>query len=121
WVRAAAGVDTRVDDEPAAQCVHGEVHQGNVVFADGRAVLVDLEEAARLYAPPAWDLAYLVQRFCLTDAPAPAERGARLAAVAEGYGAPLPPLAATMQRIARLMLLTIVDAWVHDGVRTPVT
>lgn len=47
-----------------AQCLHGQVHPGNVIFGqDGEPLLVDFEESVQTYAPPAWDWAIFAQRF----------------------------------------------------------
>jgi len=114
--------EPRLDECPRAQCVHGEVHPGNVVFrsSDGAAVLVDFEESVHVFAPPAWDLAFLVQRFCLRDDPSRSVGLRRLAIVAEAYGDSLPALAAMMREAAWLSVATIVELRVSQGVVTPV-
>lgn len=52
---------------PQAQCVHGELHLGNVMFSlhDGSIILTDFEEVCDAWFPPSFDLAYLVHRFCM--------------------------------------------------------
>lgn len=50
-----------------AQPLHGELHRGNVIFYHGQPILVDFEESVHTYAPPAWDWAYFLQRFCFLD------------------------------------------------------
>jgi Ser/Thr protein kinase RdoA (MazF antagonist) len=104
---------------PGAQCVHGQVHPGNVIFqsSDGRAVLVDWEEAVHNYAPPAFDLAYFVQRFCLRDDPAPDILRQRLDTITAHYGE-LPPLADMMRQLAWMSIAAIVD-YQRQGIVTP--
>lgn len=123
WLqRMAAVFDPRTERWPGAQCLHGEVHQGNVMFhADGSAELIDLEETVHVFAPPAWDLAFLVQRFCLADEPSAETLRERLAALASGYGAPLPPLAGTMQQAAWFAMAVIFDLRLTGGLATPFT
>jgi hypothetical protein len=108
-------------DQQGAQCLHGEVHPGNVWFrtADGAAVLLDFEESVHVFAPPAWDLAYLVQRFCLRDEPQPGVLGRRLAAVTEGYGETLPRLAPVMRQLAWQAIAVVVHLRHSQGVVTP--
>lgn len=110
-----------LEELPNAQCVHGEIHAGNVLFrnSDGAAVLVDFEESTHLFAPPAWDLAFLVQRFCLRDQPALPEARRRVALVAEGYGQPLPELASIMRQAAWFTMATILDLRARHGIVTP--
>jgi Ser/Thr protein kinase RdoA (MazF antagonist) len=119
WVQALVeGFDPRMPDQPRAQCVHGEVHGGNVLFADNRAVLLDFEEATHVFAPPAWDLAYAVQRFCLAGAPTPEVAAARAASLARGYGQ-LPPLADAMKQVAWYMAAVALATWADEGLATP--
>lgn len=112
--------EPRFDALSDAQCVHGEVHPGNVLFRrrDGAAVLIDFEESVHLFVPPVWDLAFLVQRFCLRDNPPVSVVLERLALVADGYGKPLPPLAPMMRQAAWFLVATIVDLRI-TGVITP--
>ncbi len=111
----------RLDERPDAQCIHGEIHPGNVIFEDndGTAVLVDFEESAHVYAPPAWDLAWLVQRFCLRDGPSPSLLRQRLDAVTEAYGAPLPALPEMMRQAAWHSMVNIVSQYVFAHLLTP--
>ena len=117
WAREQAGwlrdlvesFDPRLHLLPSAQCFHGEVHPGNVIFSpQGEAVLVDFEESVHHFTSPAWDLAFLVQRFGLGDEPEEALRRERLAVVAEHYGAPLQGLSLMMRRIAWYSVLMLL-------------
>lgn len=113
----------RLDEYPGAQCIHGEVHPGNVLFRenDSAAVLVDFEESVHVFAPPVWDLAFLVQRFCLRDDPSPSVVLQRLAVVAEAYGSPLPNLTEMMRQAAWFSMAIIVDLRISQGVITPLS
>ncbi len=113
----------RLDESAGAQVLHGEVHPGNVMFRaeDGAAVLVDFEESVHVFAPPAWDLAFLVQRFCLRDDPPSSVALRRLSAVAEAYGAPVPALATMMRQAAWFSVAAVVELQVSHGVVTPVS
>lgn len=113
--------DPRLEEYPHAQCVHGEIHPGNVVFRSngGAAVLLDFEESVHVFAPAAWDLAFLVQRFCLRDDPPPSIRRQRLAVVADAYGSPLPGLATMMRQAAWCSIAAIVDLRMSQGAVTP--
>lgn len=122
WLRAmTAEFDPRLDARPHAQCLHGEIHPGNVIFraTDGAAVLVDFEESVHVFAPPAWDLAFLVQRFCLLDDPPPAVRRERLSVVADAYGGLGPDLPAMMRQAAWLSIAAIVDLRASQAAVTP--
>lgn len=111
------------DQASQAQCVHGEVHPGNVLFLvrDGAAVLVDFEESVHLFLPPVWDVAFMAQRFCLRDEPTPAAVRERLASFHEAYGYRGSSLAPMMRHIAWVSVMTIVDLWLTDGILTPVS
>ena len=102
---------------PEAQCVHGQVHPGNALFQGGAAVLVDWEEAVYNFAPPAFDLAYFVQRFCLRDAPSAEALRQRLDTIIAHYG-PLPALAEMMRQLAWMSMAAIVD-FQTQGIATP--
>lgn len=115
-------IEPDLHTQAGAQCIHGEVHPGNVIFrsCDGSPVLVDFEESVHLFAPPEWDLAFLVQRFCLRDSPSLDVLDQRLQRVALGYGGPLPELASVMRQIAWFTLATIVDLRISQGTVSPV-
>ena len=108
-----------LDRVEGAQCLHGEVHCANVIFDDGRAVLVDFEESVHTFAPPDWDLAFMVQRFCLEDRPAHAPARERVASMEEAYGSPLPPLAAMMRQTAWFSIAKIVALRSFWDIETP--
>ena len=99
------------DAMPGAQCLHAQVHRGNVLFqrSDNAPVLLDFEEAVQTYAPVSWDLAYLVQRFCLADAPDESAMRNRLSAVREAYGAAVPGLAEMMRQTSWFSMAILVD------------
>jgi hypothetical protein len=113
--------EPRLDERPGAQCLHGEVHPGNVLFRadDGAAVLVDFEESVHVFAPPAWDVAFLVQRFCLFDDPAPPLARERLAIVSRAYGARMVDVAGMMRQAAWFSIAAIVDMRLSQGIGTP--
>jgi thiamine kinase-like enzyme len=109
WAREQAGwlrnlaerFDPWLQRLPSAQCIHGEVHPGNVIFSqEGEAVLVDFEESVHHFTSPFWDLAFLVQRFGLGDAPEETLLKERLAVIAEHYGTSLQGLSWMMRQIA---------------------
>jgi hypothetical protein len=115
-----AEFNPRFDEDKGAQTLHAQIHRGNVVFlADGSPVLVDLEEAVHTYAPPEWDIAHLVQRFCLFDSPSPAILADRLAVIAKTYGAAYHGLAKMMRRIAWLSIAILVQDHLLDDAGAP--
>lgn len=116
-----AAYDPRFDRLPDAQCLHGQVHRGNVMFtAESQAVLLDWEEAVHLFAPPAWDLAYFIQRFCLHDAPAPEVLRERLDVIQSAYGRPLTGIAAMLRRSAWYSMTILLDLHAQ-GIRNPIS
>jgi hypothetical protein len=119
-VEMAERFAARFDELPGAQCLHGEVHPGNVLFRSGDdgAVLVDFEESVHVFAPPAWDLAFLVQRFCLGDDPAPGVARRRVSTAADAYAGPWPRLAPMMRQAAWFSVAVIVEARTAYGVIT---
>lgn len=102
----------------AAVCLHGEVHQGNVIMMGGEAVLVDFEEAVHVFAPPAWDQAYLVTRFCLHDDDAFARR---IGIAEAAYGRPFGAVAAAIQEVSHACIALLVDGWLRDGTPAPLS
>lgn len=69
--RASLSISARRYDRSfgggTAQCGHGDVTPGNVLFDDsGDAILADFEVSAFTYRPPVFDLASAVLRFCLS-------------------------------------------------------
>lgn len=124
WLAVMADrFEPRLDERPEAQCLHGEVHPGNVLFRvdDGAAVLVDFEESVHVFAPPAWDVAFLVQRFCLFDDPTPAVARERLAIVSRAYGPRVADLAWMMRQAAWFSVAAILDMHLSQGIVTPPT
>jgi hypothetical protein len=128
WAAAHAGQLSAVaasgtfdwHERGAAQCLHGELHAGNVIFCPTGAVLLDFEEAVHVYAPPLWDLAYLVQRFCLADYPEPSLLARRIEVIRREYGPlPLDGLAAMMQEIACFALCVLLDLRINRQLICP--
>jgi len=111
------GFQARCDLLPGSQCLHGQIHQANVLYAPGP-VLVDWEEAVHTYAPVQWDLAYFVQRFCLHDGPPHPVARARIEAVREAYGAPLGDLCGMMRHVAWLSAVILVG-YRQAGIESP--
>ncbi len=82
---AARDYDPRFAFAGPAQCVHGDVSPGNVLFTEGGAVLCDFEDAAFGFRPPLFDLAMAALRFGLDGSKA--EATARVRALLDSYGA----------------------------------
>ncbi|MFO7727445.1 MAG: phosphotransferase [Desulfonatronovibrio sp.] len=58
-----------------AQIVHGDLNFGNVLFVEGRAQIIDYETACYSWLPVDFDLAMVIERFCLnTHSPELAKR-----------------------------------------------
>lgn len=72
-----------------------------------------------MFAPPSWDLAFMVQRFCLWDSPGDYALKQRLHRVVTGYGTPLPELAPKMRQIAWFTIATAIDLCASDQIVTP--
>ncbi|WP_254431072.1 phosphotransferase [Magnetospirillum sp. LM-5] len=106
--------------QPGAQCLHGEIHQGNVLYdGAGTAMLVDFEESTDVFAPPVWDLAYAVQRFCLFDQPEREVFLVRLGHLTAGYGKPIDGLGDGMRQIAYHCMATLLDLFIERGLSSP--
>ena len=61
-----SGLDMALGLDNDAQCLHGDLHTGNVIFTDtGKALIFDLEESYKVYLNKAYDMAYVYERFCL--------------------------------------------------------
>jgi len=107
--------DPSFDSLPGAQALHGEIHPGNVLFDAGetKAVLIDFEFSTRTFAPATWDLAYLVQRFCLAG---PSEaQSSRLQLIRRIFGDACTDLAATMRQVAWFLVATVINQYVEIG------
>jgi hypothetical protein len=113
--------DPHLDRWPGAQCLHGQIHRYNVLFrsGDGAAVLVDFEDSVHVFAPAAWDLAYLVQRFCLDDDPSLSVARDRYSIIAKAYGTSVPGLTEMMRQTAWLSVAAILERHVSHDVVTP--
>jgi hypothetical protein len=115
-----AEFNPRFDQDAGAQALHAQIHRGNVLFLeDGSPVLVDLEEAVHTFAPREWDVAHMVQRFCLHDAPSAELLAERLALVTRYYGEPFHGLARMMRRIAWLSIAILVQDHLLDDAGAP--
>ena len=107
---------------PESQCIHGEIHPGNVLFMEnGSPVLLDFEESVHVYAPATWDLAYFVQRFCLQDNPDEATIFDRLTVIKKEYGGPIPKLASMMRQLAWFSVAVILDFRLNHNILTPIS
>jgi hypothetical protein len=104
-----------------AQVLHGQPHTGNVVFQQdsGKAILVDTETCAYVYAPPEFDLAYFVQRFILNDNLKDIDIKKRLYAVEKGYSLPLKPLSNMMQQLSWYSIVSAFHFLLTENVSIP--
>jgi Ser/Thr protein kinase RdoA (MazF antagonist) len=116
-----ADFDPYHDRWSGAQCLHGQIHRGNVLFRsdDGAAVLVDFEESVHVFAPVAWDVAHLVQRFCLHDAPSIPVARHRHSIIAKAYGVAVPGLTEMMRQAAWFSIAAILERHVSRRIVTP--
>jgi hypothetical protein len=111
--------DPRLHLAPKAQCIHGEIHPGNVMFStEEEVVLLDFEESVHHFTSPLWDLAFLVQRFCLRDDPDEGLLRERLAVVAQQYGASWNGLSRVM-RLAAWYSVIMLLYYRLDGIVSP--
>ena len=122
WLRAMVdGYAPRFDKMQGAQGLHAQVHRANVLFrrVDNQAVLLDFEESVQTFAPVAWDMAYFVQRFCVSDGPEDSLLRERLEAVRDAYGSPVPGLAEMMRQTAWFSMAILFD-YHQRGIVSPV-
>lgn len=109
----------RLDLEPSAQCLHAQVHQANVMFdlENGRAILVDFEEAVQTLAPPVWDIAYFVQRFALQEEDERRIKN-KLGIVRAGYGKESHGVSDMIQQTCWLSMAVLVS-YFQQGIVSP--
>ena len=112
---------TDFPSQAGAQCLHGQIHRANVLFAlpHGHPVLLDFEESVHVYATPAWDTAHLVQRFCLHDDPEPAVAARRLAVVSGVFGKMDREVFEMMRQIAWFSIAILTLAWRRRRLHAP--
>jgi hypothetical protein len=106
---------------PEAQCVHGELHLGNVIFTLDRedVVLTDFEETPDAWFPPSFDFAYVAHRFCMDHAGSKDVFYQRLTTFERVYG-PLPPdLGEMMRQVAWYNIALIIDRSVRRESTVP--
>jgi Ser/Thr protein kinase RdoA (MazF antagonist) len=108
---------------PDAQCLHGEVHPGNVLLSaqDDRVIWVDFEESIHTYTSPSWDLAFLVQRFCLSDDPCPETVHECLETIQSGYHGKMINLAWMMRQAAWFSMAVLVDQTIRGHIVSPLS
>lgn len=94
-----------------SQCVHGELHTGNVIFSleNSDVIITDFEETPDAWFPVSFDLAYLVHRFCLFDEPSNALFLKRLKMIKDSYGFLPPDLKEMMLQVCRYLIVLIFD------------
>jgi len=59
--------DPHLDQMPNAQCLHGQIHPGNVLFIVDEVVLFDTETSINTFAPVYWDYSWVFQRFIINQ------------------------------------------------------
>ena len=105
------------------QCLHGEIHQGNVIYnlTDGKAILVDFEESRHIFSNVNWDVAFAIQRFCMRDDPQKDILLDRIATFTKGYGRKVPNLSQTMRDISWYTFARILDLRINHFIISPVS
>lgn len=96
---------------PESQCLHGELHLGNVIFSseNGEVILTDFEEVWDAWFPPSFDLAYLVHRFCMDGTQSRDSFNKKLNIVKKGYGSLPSDLKEMMSQICWYNIALLVD------------
>lgn len=107
-----------VDD---AQCLHGEIHLGNVIFNDKQAILIDFEEAVYTFASPTWDIAYLLQRFCYDALEDSHQQDQFLAIASEIFTFERLAIHKMMQQLAWFSLATLLYQRHINDTRAPLS
>lgn len=102
-------------EAPEAQCLHGQVHPANILIVAGQPAFLDWEECVQTFAPPAWDVAYFVQRFCLNAG----WKVEETAAIAAAAGVDFQALPAWMIESAWLSIATLIQQRRGAGVIAP--
>ena len=95
--------------QPHAQCLHGEIHPGNVIYNRDKATLIDFEESVHVFAPRSWDLCYIGQRFCLQPQSNEDKINEQLSSIEKETGQSVPELASMMRQIAWFAMAVILD------------
>jgi len=105
-----------------AQCVHGELHLGNVLFSNkgGAAILTDFEEVSDSYFPPSFDIAYLTHRFCMDAISSKNELKRRFGVLEEAYGRKSSGLFDMMRQVSWYNIALIIDRLISGESITPV-
>lgn len=114
---AASGFDPTLPDAAISQCQHGQLHRANVLFTGSGPVLIDFEESVHVYAPLSWDVAHLVQRFCLHDDPG--EQKSRIAQVEAHCGPVGSDTFQMMRQVAWFSIIILCDAWRTRKLQAP--
>jgi len=112
WLKMMVeGFNPYLCQEPDAQCVHGELHSGNVIFSlqDGPVILIDFEETPDAWFPPAFDIAYLVHRFCMDQNISKGLFNSRLKIVEDNYGKIPSGLKNMMRQVCWYNIALLID------------
>ena len=83
---------------------------------DGDVVLFDFEASAHTFAPPSWDFAFLIQRFCLAQGRMPTPF---TALIQETFGDRTAEIAEIMKQIAWHLVAILVDQRTRMDVIAP--
>jgi hypothetical protein len=116
---AADKFDPSLPDAAHAQCQHGQLHRANVLFTASGPVLIDFEESVHVYAPLSWDIAHLVQRFCLHDNPDEQTALARISQIEAHCGTVGHDTFEMMRQIAWFSIIILCDAWRTRALHAP--
>jgi len=123
FVEMIGNYDPNFQNYPDSQCVHGQVHPGNVICSlnEEEAVFIDFETSVDVYAPPAWDLAYLFQRFCLANVSTEEDIVNQLEIVKVAYGMPFPSLAMMMRQNSWFSVVCAIDYKISKNIDVPLS
>lgn len=94
-----------------AQCLHGELHTGNVIFSleESAVILTDFEECPDAWFPPSFDLVYLIHRFCMYENPSSSVFQKRINIVKEAYGRLPSNIQEMMRQVCWYLVALIID------------
>lgn len=101
------------------QVIHGQIQPGNVIFNNNGANIFDLETTVKSFGNVSWDIAYLFQRFCLTNNPTNKEISSRMRIIEEYYPEAMRNIADTMRLISIYNIISAVDYRINDNRLVP--
>jgi hypothetical protein len=103
---------------PNAQCLHGQIHPGNILFVGDEIVLFDTETSINTFATVYWDYSWVFERFIINQ-DVELEDSLSYIKLLANSKKDINKLISMTKQITAHSVVTVFDYFINEGILVP--